>query len=165
MKGMTSGDRLRAKLDLAYPALRASAERVWCSPSVRELYPVYLSTLHGIVRSAVPLLEAALRRARLLSADDAVAAAMVPYLARHAAEEAGHDRLLLADLAATGGDPQETLRRIPSVHVATLVGAQYYWLAHCHPVSLFGHMAAFEGYPPIGPRLVAKTRRRRLWQT
>ena len=60
----TASDRLRAKLDFAYPALRASSERIWSSPFVRELYPVYLSTMHGIVRTPVALMEAALERAR-----------------------------------------------------------------------------------------------------
>jgi hypothetical protein len=145
---MSAGERLRAKLELAYPAVRASSERIWCSPFVRELYPVYLATMHGVVRSAVPLLEAACERARALAPDDEVAAGLVPYLAHHAPEEAGHDRWLLQDLEALGGDPGEPLRRIPSTRVATLVGAQCYWLRHHHPVSLLGHMAFVEGYPP-----------------
>ena len=35
-----------------------------------------------------------------------------------------------------------------AANVATLVGAQYYWLRHVHPVSLLGHMAVMEGYSP-----------------
>lgn len=144
----TASGRLRAKIDLAYPILRASAERVWTSPFVRELYPVYLSTMHGIVRTPVALMEAALERARELAPEDEVAAALVPYLAHHAPEEKGHDKWLLEDLEALGGDPLEPLRRIPSAKVATFVGAQYYWLRHHHPVSLLGHMAVIEGNPP-----------------
>ena len=37
---------------------------------------------------------------------------------------------------------------MPSPRVATLVGAQYYWLRHAHPVSLLGHMGVVEGYSP-----------------
>jgi hypothetical protein len=144
----TASGRLRAKLDLAYPALRASSEQLWSSPFVRELYPLYLSTMHGIVRTPVALMEAALERAQALAADDEVAAGLVPYLAHHAPEEAGHDQWLLEDLEALGGDPHEALRRIPSARIATFVGAQYYWLRHHHPVSLLGHMAVIEGYPP-----------------
>jgi len=144
----TASDRLRTKLDFAYPTLRASSERIWSSPFVRELYPVYLSTMHGIVRTPVALMEAALGRARELAPDDDVAAGLVPYLAHHAPEEKGHDRWLLEDLEALGGDPLEPLRRIPSAHVAAFVGAQYYWLHHHHPVALLGHMAVIEGYPP-----------------
>ena len=36
----TPSERLRTKLDLAYPLLRVTAERIWSGPRVRELYPV-----------------------------------------------------------------------------------------------------------------------------
>ncbi|MEA2217529.1 MAG: hypothetical protein QOJ35_155 [Solirubrobacteraceae bacterium] len=148
MSALTAGRRLRLKLDIAYPALRASSERIWCSPRIEELYPVYLRTMHGIVRSAVPLLECASARARELACDDPVAAALADYYARHAEEERGHDGWLLEDLAALGADPGQPLREIPSPRVATFAGAQYYWLRHHHPVALLGHMAVVEGYPP-----------------
>jgi hypothetical protein len=70
------------------------------------------------------------------------------YLAAHAIEERGHDQWVLDDLGATGIDPLLALERIPSSKVATLVGAQYYWLRHVHPVSLLGHMAVVEGHAP-----------------
>jgi hypothetical protein len=144
-------ERLRSKLDLAYPVLSAHAERIWSSPDVRELYQAYLIVMHMVVRSAVPLLEAALEEARRRSANDPVAAGLVTYFARHVDEESGHDTWLMEDLEATGGDPTEPLRRVPSAQVATLVGAQYYWLRHHHPVSLLGHIAVVEGYhPPAG---------------
>jgi len=145
---VSASARLQAKLALALPAVRAASERIWQSPSLRELYPVYLATMHGIVRSAVPLMEAGAARARELESDDDVARGLAPYLEHHAPEEAGHDRWLLEDLEALGRDPDEVLRRTPSARVASLVGAQYYWLRHAHPVSLLGHMAFVEGYPP-----------------
>jgi hypothetical protein len=148
MSASSASGRLRLKLDMAVPALRASSERIWCSPQLHELYPVYLRTMHGIVRSAVPLLEAAAARARELAAEDEVAAGLAGYLAHHAGEERGHDGWLLEDLAATGNDPSAALRAIPSARVATFVGAQYYWLRHHHPLALLGHMAVVEGYPP-----------------
>src|SRR3954470_8959828 len=157
---MSASARLQAKLELAMPAVRAASERVWQSPSLRELYPAYLATMHGIVRSAVPLMEAAAARARELAPDDEAAANLVPYLEHHAPEEAGHDRWLLEDLEALGRDPEEVLRRAPGPRVASLVGAQYYWLRHAHPVSLLGHMAFVEGSPPqpgFAPRLQEAT--------
>jgi hypothetical protein len=107
--------------------------------------------MHQIVRSAVPLMKAALDQARVRGSGDKMTAGLVIYLARHMEEETGHDAWLLEDLQATGADQTEPLRRIPSPRVATLVGAQYYWLRHYHPVSLLGHIAAIEGYhPPVG---------------
>ncbi len=144
----TPGSRLAAKIDLAYPALAQASQRLWASPQVAELYPRYLVTMHGVVRSATPLMDAALEQARRLAPDDPVAAALVPYLVHHAPEEAGHERWILEDLRALGADPDEPARRVPPASVATLVGAQYYWLRHHHPVALLGHMAVIEGHPP-----------------
>src|SRR5262249_44599579 len=89
---MRASERPRAELELAIPAVRQASERIWTSPSVRELYPVWLATMHGIVRSAVPLMDTACLRAMQLAPDDPVAAGLVPYLTHHAPEEAGHDR-------------------------------------------------------------------------
>jgi hypothetical protein len=145
---MSAAARLKAKLDLGFPAMRAATERVWQSPHVRELYPVYLTTLHGIVRSASPLIEAGRDRAAELAPVDDVAAGLVPYYAHHAPEEKGHEEWLLEDLEALGGDVEHARTRIQPPLVASFVGAQYYWLRHQHPVSLLGHMAFIEGYPP-----------------
>lgn len=147
----TPSARLATKLRLAYPALIAHARQLWSSPCIRELYPAYLGSMHMIVRSAVPLMECALEQARARSANDGIAAALAPYLARHIREETGHDDWLLEDLAATGADPARYVCRVPPPHVAALVGAQYYWLRHHHPVALLGHLAAIEfHHPPIG---------------
>jgi hypothetical protein len=107
--------------------------------------------MHMIVRSAVPLMDAALERAHQLRVDDDVSTQLIPYLMRHRKEEMGHDTWLLEDLQATGVDANQFMRQVPSPTIAALVGAQYYWLRHHHPVTLLGHMAAIEGYhPPAG---------------
>ncbi|KIG18379.1 long-chain acyl-CoA synthetase [Enhygromyxa salina] len=142
------GRRLLAKLQLAAPSFGAAAERLWSSPRIREIYPAYLGAMHMIVRSAVPLMDAARDRALALGKHDPLGVQLAAYLGRHRDEEAGHDQWLLEDLAATGADPDEPLTGIPSPTIATLVGAQYYWLHHHHPVALLGHIAAIESYPP-----------------
>lgn len=147
----TPSMRLRAKLDQAHPVLNAYAQRIWGSPCVRELYPTYLITMHMIVRSAVPLMQAAIEQANARGPMDKLAVRLIPYLTRHMKEESGHDIWLLEDLEATGSDTSEIFKYIPSQNVATLVGAQYYWLRHYHPISLIGHMVAIESYhPPTG---------------
>jgi hypothetical protein len=40
------------------------------------------------------------------------------------------------------------LSRVPSPTIAALVGSQYYWVQHVHPVGLLGYIALLEGYPP-----------------
>jgi Iron-containing redox enzyme len=147
----TSSKRLRAKLDMAYPVLSAHAEQIWSSPSICELYPVYLHTMHMIVRSAVPLMECALEQAHLRGFSDKVAIGLASYLIQHIKEEAGHDKWLLEDLETIGFDSEDILKQIPSPQVATLVGAQYYWVHHHHPIALLGHITAIESYhPPTG---------------
>ena len=49
--------------------------------------------------------------------------------------------------------------RPPSPTVAALVGAQYYWIEHVHPVGLLGYVLLLEGWPPT-PETVEELRRR-----
>ena len=37
---------------------------------------------------------------------------------------------------------------MPSPAVASLVGAQYYWILHHNPVAFLGYVGVMEGYPP-----------------
>jgi hypothetical protein len=148
---VTASQRLRLKLDMAYPAVARATAAIWGEERVSELYPMYLTIWHGVVRSAVHLIDAAAVSARALAPEDEVAAALVAYFEHHGPEEAGHDVWLLEDLEVLGVDREAALARTPSPRVATLVGAQYYWLRHAHPVSLLGHMGVVEGFsPPIG---------------
>jgi hypothetical protein len=144
----TPAERLRARLAPELPALASAAERIWTSPSVRELYPVWLGAMHGVARADVPLLHAARARAVELAPVDRLAARLVAYLDRRILDDEGRARLLLEDLEAAGGLPGQVLQATPSSIVASLVGAQYYWIRHRHPVALLGHLAVFEGQPP-----------------
>ncbi len=144
----TPGQRFHTKLELAAPVFVAAASRLWTSPRVREIYPVYLATMHMVVRSAIPLMLAARERARARAKHDALSARIAEFLGRHIRDKAGHDEWLLEDLAATGADPNIPLQAIPSPKVASLVGAQYYWVFHHHPAALLGYIGAIETYPP-----------------
>src|SRR4051812_47478797 len=144
---MTTSERLRRKLSFALPAYGDVAWRIWDSPQVASLYQEYLCTMHCIVRSSVPLMETAIARAHELKGDP-VAAGVAAYLESHVDEERGHDEWVLQDLEATGRDRDEPLRRIPPPSIASVVGSQYYWIRHHHPVALMGHIAVMEGYPP-----------------
>jgi hypothetical protein len=39
--------------------------------------------------------------------------------------------------------------RTPSASIASLVGPQYYWIQHAHPVALMGYISVLEGNPPV----------------
>jgi hypothetical protein len=146
----TQSERLRRKIELLLPALVGAGRRLVTHRRVRDLYPEYLVTTHGIIRASVPLMEAAQGRARTLSESDPVSAALAEYLGSHIAEEIDHDEWLLDDLETLGRDRSTVLAQPPSETVAGLVGAQYYWIFHYHPVALLGYIALLEGYPPTG---------------
>jgi len=117
-------------------------------PRLRELWPEYLVLQHQIIRATVPLTEAALERARELPEADPLREPLASYLDEHVDEELHHDDGLLDDLDSLGVSRADALGRFPSSTVATLVGAQYYWIHHHHPVAFLGYVALMEGYPP-----------------
>lgn len=137
---------LRRTLELALPLFAATGRQLWEHPRIRDLYPEYLVATHGVIRASVPLMERALERAQ--ATDDPAAAALAEYLEHHVDEERGHDDWLLEDLQVLGRSRDEVLARPPSTSVAALVGAQYYWIEHHHPVALLGYIGLLEGYPP-----------------
>ena len=122
-------------------------------PRIRELWPEYLVQQHAIIRATVPLTEAALARTRELSETDPLSAPLSSYLEEHVDEELDHDETLLDDLDLLGLDRAGVLARMPSPAVAALVGSQYYWMLHYHPVAFLGFVALMEGYPPT-PELI-----------
>ena len=114
-------------------------------PRLPELWPEYLVVQHQIIRATVPLTRAALDGANARGDDPTGLAA---YLELHVDEELGHDETLLGDLALLGVARDRVLARMPSPAVASLVGAQYYWIRHHHPVAFLGYVGVMEGYPP-----------------
>lgn len=145
---LSAADALRVKFALAEPALQAAAAQLWALPGLKRRYGAYLRVMHGVLRASVPLMVLAARRCAELGPRDAAAAPLRAYLEAHIARERGHDDWLLADLAALGFDPAEPLAVLPPPSVARLVGAQYYWVEHHHPVALLGYIAVMEGNAP-----------------
>jgi hypothetical protein len=139
--------RLRGKLELVLPALLATGRQLMSRPGLHGIYPEFLVLTHGIIRASVHLMEIALMTARTLP-NDQVAVLLADYFEHHIPEERGHDEWLLADLESIGVPRDQVLSRVPSPTIASLVGSQYYWIQHVHPVGLLGYIAMFEGYPP-----------------
>ncbi|HEV8420276.1 MAG TPA: iron-containing redox enzyme family protein [Actinomycetota bacterium] len=145
---VAEGVRLQRKIEFVLPELAGATRKLVAHPRVSDLYPELLFTLHCMVRAAVPLMQTALDQARSMAPDDGVSAALVSYLPKHIAEETGHDKWLLEDLEVLGTDSTVVLARPPSSTVAALVGAQYYWVLHYHPVALLGYLTPLESHPP-----------------
>ena len=153
---MTPGERIRATVALAAPAMAAAAARVFGHERFAELYPHYLRGLHQSMRATVPLLRTAHAAAEALPPADPLRAGLVAFYARHAEEEDGHAGWVLEDLAALGEDPPGPA----GAEVAELVGAQYYWVLHEHPVALMGQAAVIECHPlprPAVEELIARS--------
>ena len=121
-------------------------------PRARELYPPYLVVDSYVARMMVPLMEAALDRARALEATDRVAAGLTDYLAHHIPEEMHGDEPgsdLLEDVAAVGVDTHALRVRPLPEKIAALIGTQFFRIRHSHPVAILGFLC-IELYPPIG---------------
>jgi len=153
-EAVTSGaaSDLRRKIGFVLPRLLEASDGLLAHPLVRKLYPEYLFTSHCVIRASVPLMEKAKARAEELAPADPVAASLAPYLEQHIPEELDHDEWLLEDLEVLGFDRADVLARPPSPTVAALVGAQYYWIFHYHPVAILGFLH-LEHYHPHGPSL------------
>ena len=150
---LPESERLDRKIELVLPELRVAGGRFFTDPAVADLYAEYLFMCHCVVRASVPLMEAALERAEGLAATDEVAEGLTGYLRTHIVEERDHAEWLLEDLESLGIARSSLLGRPPSATVAALVGAQYYWVFHYHPVALLGYMTVLESYPPSPERI------------
>ena len=146
----TPSVRLRRKIDLVIEPFAASCRTLVTHPRLAQLWPGFLMTQHAIIRATVPLTEAAAMRAAELTAADPVAPGLARYLEEHVEEEEGHDETLLDDLELLGVDRATVRDRMPSPAVASLVGSQYYWIHHHHPIAFLGFIALMEGHPPTG---------------
>jgi hypothetical protein len=154
-----NAERLRGALGLVFGELVRAGERLLSHPRIRDLYPEYLFMCHCVIRASVPVMEAARELARSQAPGDAVSAELVEYLGKHIEEERGHDEWLLGDLETIGVDRSAILTRPPSPTVASVVGAQYYWALHYHPVALLGWIGLLEGYPPA-PEMIDQLKAR-----
>jgi hypothetical protein len=146
VSAITEADRLRLKLELVTPELAGATSRLVNDPRVAQLYVDYLVACHGILRATIPLLQTAHREAS--SRDDEASRELAVYLEKHIEEEAGEDEWLLEDLEVLGVERSRVLAQVPSGSVARLVGSQYYWVLHAHPVAILGFLAALEREPP-----------------
>lgn len=138
------------KVQLVKPSLDRISARMWSHDRGPEVYALWLATLHGMIRATVPLMLTALEEC-LRRTDDPVADELGTYLARHIKEELGHDGWAARDLQRVADAGVRTVdldEFVPGPEIAALVGSQYYWIKHVHPVALAGHMAVLEGYPP-----------------
>jgi hypothetical protein len=140
--------RLERRIRLTLGPLAAASERVVSHPRARDVYVEYLFALDPVMRGIAGVMDSALGRSNSMAATDPVAGGLATYLEQHIAEERGHDAWVRSDLEELGVDPGSEEHRVPLPSVAALVGSQYFWVHHVHPVAVLGHLAVAEGHPP-----------------
>ena len=153
LERQSNSDFVRGRIELCLPALKAAFGDHWRTEPHREMTIAFLVLLHQIMRASVPLMQGAAERCDQLEGADRSAALLGEYYRHHISEELHHDTWALEDLKAAGCDPGRILSITPSVEVARLVGTQYYWVHHHHPLMLLGYIAVLEAFPPADSKI------------
>lgn len=116
-------------------------------PKMKSICPDYIYAGYCVSSATVPLMEEAVRCAKLLP-DDPLCKPLIEYLEQHIEEERGHDEWYIRDLAHLGMSREDVLTRIQPSNSAAMIGSQYYWVRHQHPIAFMGYLASIETYPP-----------------
>ncbi|AGI24863.1 TenA family transcriptional regulator [Pseudomonas sp. MT3] len=104
-----------------------------------EGYVAFLSQAYHHVRHTVPLMMAC--GARLPAHLEWLRGAVCEYID----EEYGHERWILDDIAACGGDPEAVRTGRPSLAIELMVAFLYDLIQRGNPVGLFGMVNVLEG--------------------
>lgn len=139
---------VRDRLALFRHGLGVDFAQIWARKDLDRAYPAFLAMVYRIIRASVPLMAAAQAEAAKRAETDPICALLAAYFAEHCVEERDHDVWTLEDLGSIGSDTDAIAAQMPAPEIAEMVGAQYYWLHHHHPVTLLGYIAVLEGQPP-----------------
>lgn len=148
MAKSSNSELLKSKIHLVDPRLQEQLGLFWDHPRFADIFERHLHRLYHAVHASVPLMERARERACQLSSSCPVAAALVPYFSSHIEEEKDHDVWLLEDMEVLGIQRDRVTEQIPPAAVVILIGTQYYYINHAHPITLIGYLAVVEGNPP-----------------
>jgi hypothetical protein len=152
MPGPTNSEVLWMKIRLAEDRLFSATHVFWNHSELAILLPRFLIQAHCIMRSSLTLMAVARDRALSLP-EDQTARHLAAYLQIHIEEELGHDIWLLDDICSLGFAEQEVVRAQPCASLIAMVGAQYFWMMHVHPVAIMGYLILAEGYAPLNLQL------------
>jgi heme oxygenase-like protein len=139
--------RLRIIFELGTRPLEITARPIVSRSNASAWLGDLLGTVYWMIHPSVPLMRAAYERCIVRSDKTELAIELAKYYDKHIQEEMNHDEWLLEDLEAIGITRQEVLSRKPLQTMAELIGSQYYWIYHWHPVCLLGYIFVLEGYP------------------
>ncbi len=105
----------------------------------RALYLRYLEQAYHHVKHTCPLLGAAV--ARCGRDDEGYREALLDYID----EERGHEKWILEDIAALGGDAAMVRQGDGNIAIRIMVGYAYYAIEHASPYALLGMVHVLEG--------------------
>lgn len=141
-----SGRRFSEELEAALSPYREEYRVVvnsWLRSGAFALtYPALLVETYHYVKHSCSLMSTACAR---LGREHA---GLEQYLARHIAEEVGHEQWLLDDLERLGCDRAEVESSMPLAETMQLVGGQLYVINYLHPAGLLGYVYMMESQPP-----------------
>ena len=103
----------------------------------RGLYLEFLTQAYHHVKHTFPLMALAASR----TADERYQDAMVEYME----EERGHEKWILDDIRAIGGDPDAVRSGAPGIPCQIMVGYAYYAIEHISPYAFLGSVHVLEG--------------------
>ena len=152
MEGPKNSDILWGKIRLAEGRMFAATHMFWNHPELPRLFPAFLMQIFCIMRGGLGLMSAALERS-LSFRGDPVATNLASYLRTHIEEEKDHDLWLLDDICSLGYHERDVLETAPCSATVNLIGAQYFWMNHIHPVAVLGYLILMEGYAPLPGQL------------
>lgn len=145
---MSNSQLIRSKMQLTCHPANEAFSQFWARPDLAEVIPAFLVTLQQIMRATVPLMEAARDEAARMATRDPLCRHLRDYYGNHVSEEMDHDIWALEDLEEAGYPRDIVLNMLPLGDIASMMGAQYYWIHHFHPVMMLGCIAVLEGGPP-----------------
>jgi pyrroloquinoline quinone (PQQ) biosynthesis protein C len=107
------------------------------SGASRELYVDFLTQAYHHVKHTFAQLALAAAR----TSDEAYQNALVEYME----EERGHEKWILADIAAMGGDAQAVKDGAPGIACQVMVGYTYFAIEWISPYAMLGSVHVLEG--------------------
>lgn len=116
-------------------------------PKLPQICTDYIIFNHCVARATIPLMKQVVKQAKTIP-NDPVCKPLIDYMLQHIEEEKDHDKWFARDLGALGISESEITQRMPSPNIAALIGSQYYWVNHHHPVAFLGYICSTEAYPP-----------------
>ena len=146
---MTPYDRLYAETAsarnrfLAIPLVRDAAAK----GGSRALYLDFLTQAYHHVKHTFPLLSLA----AALTKDERYQDALFEYMK----EERGHDKWILDDIRALGGDAGKVANGEPDTSCEIMVGYAYYAIEHVSPYAILGMVHVLEGLSTMLAHTVA----------